>query len=255
MSSIEEKLKAFRHVLEDSKNVVFFGGAGVSTASGIPDFRSPHGLYSEGKNEGKPWASYPPEELLSHNFFMDHTDWFYEYYRDNVLHPEAKPNRCHQALAHWEQKGKLKAVVTQNIDGLHQAAGSRNVIELHGTTLSNHCLDCHKHYDLDYVLGQEGIPHCSRCGGTLKPDVTLYGEALPPGAMEKAVRHIAKADLLIVGGTSLAVYPAAGLIHYFNGDNIVLINLGQTSLDSLASLHIPYDIDQVFADVYDVYDA
>lgn len=248
----KEKIQAFRTWLKESRKIVFFGGAGVSTASGIPDFRSPTGLYRKGREEGKPWARYQPEELLSHSFFERHTDWFYDYYRTNILHPEAKPNVCHLALAEWEKQGRLLGVITQNIDGLHQAAGSRRVCELHGTVLKNHCRRCGKAYDESFVLRSEGVPTCS-CGGVVKPDVTLYEESLPPGSIEQAVDWLAKGDLLIVAGTSLAVYPAAGLVRYFGGDRTVLVNLGSTPMDGIADLFIQEDLAEVFAEVRDVF--
>lgn len=242
----------FRRLLAGSQKIVFFGGAGVSTASGIPDFRSPSGLYSQ-RQEGRPWAKYQPETLLSHSFFMRHTDWFYDYYRQSILHPEAKPNVCHLALARWEEAGKLLGVITQNIDGLHQAAGSKKVCELHGTVLKNHCMDCGKAYGVEAVLDSEGIPKCS-CGGTIKPDVTLYEESLPAGSIEQAVSWLSKADLLIVAGTSLAVYPAAGLIHYYGGEETVLVNLSRTPMDGLATLCLHEDLADVFAEAEDVFD-
>lgn len=248
----DEKIKTFRDWLKDSSRIVFFGGAGVSTASGIPDFRSPSGLYSKGHEAGKPWARFRPETLLSHSFFERHTEWFFDYYRSSILHPEAKPNVCHKALAEWEEQGKMLGVITQNIDGLHQAAGSKKVCELHGTVLMNHCENCHKAYKVDAVLESEGIPRCE-CGGVIKPDVTLYEESLPAGSIEQAVAWLSQADLLIVAGTSLAVYPAAGLIRYFCGNRTVLVNLGKTPMDRVADLFIQEDLAKVFADVRDVY--
>ena len=249
--TVDKQIQIFKHLLKDKENIVFFGGAGVSTASGIPDFRSPSGLYSEGRNAGRPWNTYVPETLLSHSFFMEHTDWFYEYYKENVLHPEARPSTCHNVLAKWEEVGKLRAVITQNIDGLHQLAGSREVVELHGTTWENYCMTCGADYPLDYVIEQEGIPYCdlSHCKGIVRPNVTLYEEQLPPGSMEKAIMHIQEADLLIIAGTSLAVYPAAGLIHYFRGQDTVLINLGPTPMDNEVSLPIQADINLVFSEL------
>lgn len=251
MENYEKKIEAFKTLLENKKKIVFFGGAGVSTASGIPDFRSPSGLYSKGKNEGKPWSHYPPEALLSHSFFMEHTDWFYDYYKANVLYPDAKPSACHNVLAAWEAQDRLLSVITQNIDGLHQKAGSKLVNELHGTTLDNYCMRCGASYDLDAVLAQEGVPYCTKssCDGVIKPKVTLYEEQLPEGSIERAVQDIRQADLLIIAGTSLAVYPAAGLVNYFLGEDIVLINLGKTPMDGVASIHLPYDINQVFQDI------
>ncbi len=245
-------LNEFIERLKSSNNIVFFGGAGVSTASGIPDFRSPSGLYQALAAEDRPWADYPPEELLSHDFFIEHPEWFYRYYREAILHPEAQPNSCHLALAEWEQVGRLAGVITQNIDGLHQAAGSRQVVELHGTVWQNYCMACGKRYTLDEILPKANVPRCN-CGGTIRPAVTLYQEALPAGSTEVAVKLLREADLLIVAGTSLAVYPAAGLVNYFGGEHIVVINLSPTALDSRASLHLNRDLDEVFSQVRDVF--
>ena len=219
-----------KKVLNDSHNIVFFGGAGVSTASNIPDFRSANGLYNE-----KTKSSYPPEEILSHDFFMEHTEEFYEFYRTKMIYKDAKPNDAHIALAKLEKEGRLKAVVTQNIDGLHQMAGSRNVLELHGTIHKNHCMKCHKFFDLDYIINSTGIPRCDKCGGLVKPDVVLYQESLDGYTLGKSVEAISKADVLIVGGTSLTVYPAAGLITYYRGGKLVLINKTPTSYDGRAN--------------------
>lgn len=217
-------------ILDTSKRIVFLGGAGVSTESGIPDFRSGSGLYSQSSG-----TSVPPEEVLSHEFFMDHPDEFFEFYRTKILHPNAQPNAAHRALARLEAEGKLTAIITQNIDGLHQVAGSKNVLELHGSVLSNTCMDCGRHYTLDQILETSGVPVCS-CGGIIKPDVVLYGEALSEKMLREACNQLAAADTLIVGGTSLTVYPAAGLIHYFEGDNLVLINKQATPADQIATL-------------------
>lgn len=253
MQNLSKEIEDFRSLLQKSKNIVFFGGAGVSTASGIPDFRSPDGLYKTGKNKDKPWARHQAEELLSHSFFMSRTEWFYEYYKENILHTDAKPNACHTVLSKWEDQGKLLGVITQNIDGLHQIAGSKKVCELHGTVLKNHCMDCKKAYDLEELDLESPIPTCS-CGGTIKPDVTLYEEALPDGAIEQALDWIHRADLIIIGGTSLAVYPAAGLVQYRKKDTpIVMVNLGTTSQDRLAELRIAHDIASVFSLVEDVF--
>jgi NAD-dependent deacetylase len=242
--------KRLRELIRKSKRVVFFGGAGVSTESGIPDFRSADGLYSAQTKYG-----YSPEEILSHSFFMNHTETFYDYYINHMLYPEVRPNKAHYALAKLENQGKLKAVVTQNIDGLHQMAGSRKVFELHGSVLRNHCMRCHTFYSIDYILKPEScmkgenpdscVPRCIRCGGVIKPDVVLYGEPLDQEVMENAIDAIAKADLLIVGGTSLVVYPAAGLINYFNGSNLVLINKSETPYDNRANLVIHDSIGNV----------
>ena len=208
-----EKLK---ELINNTDNIVFFGGAGVSTESGIPDFRSVDGLYHQ------QWDD-PPETILSHTYYMRCTEEFYRFYRAKMLCPDAKPNAAHRKLAEWEQQGKLKAVITQNIDGLHQAAGSREVLELHGSTLRNYCETCGKFYGVDAVLSSTGVPKCA-CGGRLKPDVVLYEEALDERLLTKAVNYIANADVLIIAGTSLSVYPAAGLIRYYRGSKLVVIN-------------------------------
>ena len=212
---------------------MFFGGAGVSTESGIPDFRSGGGLYSRASG-----TRYAPEEILSHSFFVRHTEEFFDYYRSHLLYPDARPNDAHRALAAWERAGRLSAVITQNIDGLHQAAGSQRVLELHGSVHRNTCQRCGRHVGLDAILHATGIPRCAVCGGMIKPDVVLYEEALDPAVMDAAVEELARADTLIVGGTSLVVYPAAGLIHAFRGSNLVLINRDPTGYDHLATLAI-----------------
>lgn len=222
-----DKLKAW---IDESSYIVFFGGAGISTESSIPDFRSTDGLYQQA-------YEYPPETILSHSFYVKKTAEFYRFYRNKMLFPDAKPNRAHMALAKLEREGKLKAVITQNIDGLHQAAGSREVLELHGSVYRNHCTSCERAYGLDDVLKSEGIPGCS-CGGTIKPDVVLYEESLDDSIISRSVAHIRKADMLIIGGTSLTVYPAAGLIDYYGGNKLVLINQSVTPRDSQADLVI-----------------
>ena len=224
-----------------AKRIVFFGGAGVSTESGIPDFRSVDGLYRQ-------QYDYPPEEILSHEFFYAHTEEFYRFYRNKMLYPAAKPNQAHRKLAELEQAGKLTAVVTQNIDGLHQEAGSRKVYELHGSVHRNYCVGGGRFYSLA-DMGKEGIPRCS-CGGIIKPDVVLYGEALREETIQGAVDSISGADLLIVGGTSLNVYPAAGLLRYFQGEHIVLINRDPTPFDAQADLLIQEPIGRVFAGIH-----
>ena len=231
-------------ILKESHNIVFFGGAGVSTASGIPDFRSSNGLYSQ-----KLSRHFTPEQAVSHSFFVRYTEDFYDFYKKHLVYPQAKPNACHQALAELEEMGKLKAVVTQNIDGLHQAAGSKKVYELHGSVLRNYCMECHAFYDADYVMKTEGVPKCEKCGGTVKPDVVLYEEGLDDGVISGAIRAISQADTLIIGGTSLVVYPAAGLIDYFSGKNLVLINKSTTSADHKADLVINDDIAKVMKEV------
>ena len=223
--------------IEESENIVFFGGAGVSTESGIPDFRSVDGLYNQEYD-------YPPETILSHSFFLHKTEEFYRFYRNKMLFPNAKPNKAHLALAKLEQAGKLKAVITQNIDGLHQAAGNKNVLELHGSVLRNYCMRCHKFYSLSNIMETSGLPHCE-CGGLIKPDVVLYEEGLDQTVINKSVEAIRNADMLIIGGTSLTVYPAAGLIDYYHGNKLVLINKSATSRDSVADLVISDSIGSV----------
>lgn len=230
-----------RELIQTSKRIAFLGGAGVSTESGIPDFRSERGIFAAIERYG-----YPPETLLSHDFFLSHTERFYEYYRDMLLYPDAQPNPAHRALASLERQAKLTAVITQNIDGLHQLAGSKNVLELHGSVHRNSCMVCHKHHTLADILAQSGIPRCA-CGGTIKPDVVLYGEGLDEEVLQAAVDHIRKADLLIVGGTSLVVYPAAGLIHYFRGNAMALVNKSSTSLDRNATVVIRAPIGEVLS--------
>ena len=237
---MEEKLEILKQWVNESACMVFFGGAGVSTESGIPDFRSVDGLYHQ-------QYDYPPETILSHTFYMRKPEEFYRFYRAKMLAPDAKPNAAHRKLAQWEQEGKLSAVVTQNIDGLHQAAGSRKVYELHGSVRRNHCRKCGAFYDLDYMLRTTGIPRCEKCGGIIKPDVVLYEEGLDQATLNGAVRAIGNADLLIVGGTSLTVYPAAGLIDYYDGDRLVLINRSVTPLDSRADLLIQGSIGEIFS--------
>ena len=233
-----------REIIDNSENIVFFGGAGVSTESNIPDFRSESGLYNAQQKYGR-----SPEEMLSHSFFVRYTDTFFDYYKNNLIYRDARPNKAHRALARLEEEGKLKAVITQNIDGLHQKAGSRNVFELHGSVLRNYCMDCGEFYDLDYIMDETncegGIPKCKKCGGTVKPDVVLYEEALDDDCMMGAIRAIQQADTLIIGGTSLVVYPAAGLIRYFGGNKLVLINKQATPYDSKADLVINDSIGKV----------
>ena len=238
---MDDRLKK---IIDNSDSVVFFGGAGVSTESNIPDFRSEKGLYSAQKEYGC-----SPEEILSHTFFMRHMQIFFDYYKKNLIYPEAQPNDAHKALAHLEAEGKLKAVVTQNIDGLHQKAGSKKVFELHGSVLRNYCMDCGQPYDVEYIMDdkncRDGIPRCKECGGVVKPDVVLYEEMLDDSCINGAVEAISRADTLIIGGTSLVVYPAAGLIRYFRGNNLVLINKQATPYDSKADLVINDKIGKV----------
>ncbi|MDR1236856.1 MAG: NAD-dependent protein deacylase [Propionibacteriaceae bacterium] len=229
-------------IIAASRRIVFFGGAGVSTESGIPDFRSAGGLYNQSAG-----IDYAPEEIISHSFFVQHTADFYDYYRKNLIYPEAKPNAAHLGLAALERAGKVSAVVTQNIDGLHQLAGSRRVLELHGSVLRNFCTKCGKAFGVETILRADGIPYCDGCGGLIKPDVVLYEEPLNGQVMEESVAEIAQADTLIVGGTSLVVYPAAGLVHSFRGKNIVLINKQATGFDSRATLTIREPIGEALA--------
>ena len=237
------KIEELTKILKNSNNIVFFGGAGVSTESNIPDFRSSNGLWNE-----KLKINFTPEQLVSHTFFMRYPEEFFKFYKDKLIYPEAKPNAAHIALAKLEEMGKLKAIVTQNIDGLHQAAGSKNVFELHGSVLRNYCMKCHAFYDEKFILASEGIPTCPKCGGKVKPDVVLYEEGLDESIIEGSVRAISKADTLIIGGTSLVVYPAAGLINYFRGKNLVLINKSSTSADNKANLVIHDSIGKVLGE-------
>lgn len=236
---MQQELETLKKWIDNSDNIVFFGGAGVSTESGIPDFRSVDGLYNQ-------QYDYPPETILSHTFFRRNTEEFYRFYRAKMLALDAKPNAAHKKLAKWEQEGKLKAVVTQNIDGLHQAAGSKMVYELHGSVHRNYCQKCGAFYDARYMLESKGIPKCEKCGGIIKPDVVLYEEGLDDATMRGAIRAISHADVLIIGGTSLVVYPAAGLIDYFKGSHLILINKSKTERDSQADLIINDKIGEVF---------
>ena len=226
------KINELQKIIDASDNIVFFGGAGVSTESGIPDFRYESGIFKSLEKYGD-----RPENLVSHSYYMDHTEEFFEYYKDNLVFKDAKPNPAHLKLAELERAGKLKAVITQNIDGLHQKAGSREVLELHGSIHRNYCQICHKEYTLDYILESESIPRCE-CGGIIKPDVVLYEEPLNNAILSFAIDYISHAETLIIGGTSLVVYPAAGLIEYFHGKNLVLINKSETPYDHVASLVI-----------------
>ncbi|MBQ8318116.1 MAG: NAD-dependent protein deacylase [Lachnospiraceae bacterium] len=230
----------FKEAVEKSNYIVFFGGAGVSTESGIPDFRSVDGLYNQK-------YKYPPEVMVSHSFYVSRTEEFFDFYKEKMIFKEAKPNQAHIKLAQLEAMGKLKAVVTQNIDGLHQAAGSKEVLELHGSVHRNYCEDCGKFFDLDYILDSNGVPKCDACGGNVKPDVVLYEEGLDSETLTRTIQHISKADMLIIGGTSLAVYPAAGLIDYFKGDYLVVINMAPTPRDKHADIVINKKIGEVFS--------
>ena len=230
-----------KKAIDGSDNIVFFGGAGVSTESGIPDFRSVDGLYNQK-------YKFPPETILSHTFFMDRTADFYDFYRDKMICLSAKPNKAHIALAKLEQQGKLKAVITQNIDGLHQLAGSKNVFELHGSVHRNYCMKCHKFYDVTAISESRGVPKCT-CGGIIKPDVVLYEEGLDDKTVRNAIKYISEAEVLIVGGTSLNVYPAAGFLDYFRGKTIILLNKSVTSFDRRADIVIHEPIGQVLSAV------
>lgn len=235
------ELEQLQKMIDESNSIVFFGGAGVSTESGIPDFRSVDGLYHQKYD-------YPPETILSHTFYRQKPSEFYRFYRDKMLCLSAKPNAAHLKLAELEKAGKLKAIVTQNIDGLHQAAGSKTVYELHGSVLRNYCESCGKFYDAQYILDSEDVPRCE-CGGFIKPDVVLYEEGLDNTVMTNAIRAIASADMLIIGGTSLVVYPAAGLIDYYKGNKLVVINKAPTSRDSMADLVISGPIGEIFSQI------
>ena len=235
---MEEKIAELKKLVEESNNIVFFGGAGVSTESGIPDFRSKDGLYSQKYD-------YPPEEILSHTFFINKTEEFYRFYKEKMNSLNYEPNITHKKLTELEKSRKLKAVITQNIDGLHQKAGTKNVLELHGSIMRNYCMKCHKFYDAECIFNNEGIPKCD-CGGIIKPDVVLYEEPLNGEVLEKAIRAIEKAELMIVGGTSLTVYPANGLVNYFKGRKLVLINRDATQYDYKADLVINESLGKIF---------
>ena len=236
-----QEIQTLQSWIRDSKNIVFFGGAGVSTESNIPDFRIHDGLYHLS-------YQYPPETILSHRFFLQKPEEFFRFYREKMLYLEAQPNQAHLQLAKWEREGRLKGVITQNIDGLHQKAGSRHVVELHGSVLRNHCMQCGKAYTAEEMAQSQGVPRCT-CGGVIKPDVVLYEESLNGADIEEAVRLIEQAEVLIVGGTSLAVYPAAGLIDYYKGDRLVLINRDATPYDRKANLLIQEKIGWVLGQI------
>lgn len=240
---MDEQLQRLSQMIGRARRMAFLGGAGLSTESGIPDFRSSNGVYAALKAYGR-----PPEELLSHDFFVRHPDVFFDYYRKYLIRPEAKPNPAHYALARLEQQGKLTAVVTQNIDELHQRAGSRNVLELHGSVYRNHCMECGKSWPVEAVLEADGVPRCT-CSGVIKPDVILYGEGLDSATLTAAVEAIAAADMLLIGGTQLSVYPAAGLVDYFHGRDLAVINLSATPRDAQAALTIRRPIGEVLAEV------
>ena len=250
-TATSEKILKLYDIVKKSDNIVFFGGAGVSTESGIPDFRSQDGLYSMK-------YKYPPETIVSHSFFMNRTAEFYEFYKDKMIYENADPNITHRFLAKLEEIGKLKAVVTQNIDGLHQAAGSEEVLELHGSVLRNYCTNCGKkfssteedvHAGVKYILASDGVPKCDECGGTVRPDVVLYEEGLDNYVISRAIEHISKADMLIIGGTSLVVYPAASFVNYFNGKHLAVLNMASTGRDSQADIVIHDKIGQVLSQI------
>lgn len=238
---MNQQIEQLKKIIDESHNVVFFGGAGVSTESGIPDFRSVDGLYNQKYD-------YPPETILSHTFYRRKTEEFYRFYRDKMICLTAKPNPAHLKLAQWEKEGKLKAVITQNIDGLHQMAGSKKVLELHGSVLRNYCENCGKFHDAEFILNSAGVPKCE-CGGGVKPDVVLYEEGLDNFTLQESIRCISEADVLIVGGTSLAVYPAAGLIDYYRGNKLVLINKTPTPRDNIANLLVQGSIGEIFSQI------
>lgn len=238
-----QAIEQLQTMISESDNIVFFGGAGVSTESGIPDFRSVDGLYNQ-------TYDYPPETILSHSFYLAKTEEFYRFYHDKMLCLDAKPNAAHKKLAELEQAGKLKAVITQNIDGLHQLAGSKEVLELHGSVHRNYCRKCAKLFDAQYMKNHKGVPLCDECGGDIKPDVVLYEEGLDTRTMQKSIQYISQADVLMIGGTSLAVYPAAGLIDYYRGKKLVLINKSATPMDKRADLLIQGSIGEVFSQIH-----
>ena len=243
---MSEKIENLVQIFKKSNNIVFFGGAGVSTASNIPDFRSANGLFNEKLN-----ITFTPEQVVSHTFYLKYTKEFFKFYKQKLVYPNAKPNNAHIALAKLENMGKLKAIVTQNIDGLHQMAGSKNVFELHGSVHRNYCTNCYKSYELDYIINSQDIPKCETCGGIIKPDVVLYGEPLDNDVINGALNAIKNADTLIIGGTSLVVYPAAGFVDYFRGKNLILINKSSTPYDNKANLVINNSIGKVLKSVFD----
>ena len=238
----EEEVRKLQEIIDDSERIVFFGGAGVSTESGIPDFRSADGIYHQ-------HYKYAPEQVVSHSFFKAHPDVFYDFYKEKMMCLDAEPNPAHRKLAQLEEAGRLTAVITQNIDGLHQKAGSKNVLELHGSVLRNHCERCGKFFSLEEVMAFSGVPRCDKCGGRVKPDVVLYEEALDQQVLSAALEAIRKADMLIIGGTSLAVYPAASLVNYYRGNKLVLINKSPTPYDRNADLVIAAPIGQVLGGI------
>ena len=236
----ENKINQLRMLIESSENIVFLGGAGVSTESGIPDFRSGEGIYNQESG-----LKYRPVDIISHTFFMEHPEEFYDFYKRKLLYPDAKPNKAHKALVRLEKQGKLKATITQNIDNLHQEAGSKTTIELHGSVFRNYCMECGKKFKLDYIVNHEGVPHCDKCGGMIRPDIVLYEENLEHQNVDAAIKAIKKADLLIIGGTSLTVYPAATFAQFLKHDKVVIINKSSTYLDLQALLTIHDSIGEV----------
>lgn len=242
MTNSSNQIQKLKSAIDECNYIVFFGGAGVSTESGIPDFRSVDGLYNQK-------YKYPPETIISHSFYVRRPEEFYEFYKDKMLFSDAKPNAAHEKLAKWEQEGKLKAVITQNIDGLHQMAGSKEVLELHGSVHRNYCTKCHKFFDLQYIIDSDGVPKCDSCGSIVKPDVVLYEEGLDSDTISRAINHIAKADMLIIGGTSLVVYPAAGFVDYFKGKYLTVINMSPTAKDKDADIVICDKIGKVFSEL------
>lgn len=241
---MDENILKLKKLVSESSNIVFFGGAGVSTESGIPDFRSEQGIYNTVKNFG-----YPPEQILSHSFFMKNPEKFYDFYRSTMIYENAKPNLAHLGLAKLEKQGKLKAIVTQNIDGLHQLAGSKTIYELHGSIHRNYCMKCGKFYPLSTITESKGVPQCKECGGIIKPDVVLYEEGLDEKIINNSIKAIKKADMLIVGGTSLNVYPAASFVNYYDGNKLILINKSKTPYDRYADLLIHDSIGKVFNEI------
>ena len=244
---MNNEIEKLTEILRNSNNIVFFGGAGMSTESGIPDFRSSNGLFNEKLN-----LTFTPEQLVSHSFYMRYPEEFFNFYKAKLIYPNAKPNPGHIALAKLEKIGKLKAIITQNIDGLHQDAGSKNVFELHGSVRRNYCVKCNAFYDENFILESNGVPTCTKCGGSVKPDVVLYEEGLDDNTIRGAVNAIANADTLIIGGTSLVVYPAAGLINYFHGNNLILINKSETTADKKANLVIRDNIGKVLSNAVEL---
>ena len=239
---MSKEIEQLKDIIAGTDNIVFFGGAGVSTESGIPDFRSQDGLYAQK-------YKWPPEQIVSHTFYRDRPEEFFEFYREKMLAPDAEPNAAHRKLAQWEQEGKLRAVITQNIDGLHQKAGSKEVLELHGSVLRNYCTKCGKFFDVHFILDSEGIPVCDECGGRVKPDVVLYEEGLDQSVINRSLDYISKADVLIIGGTSLVVYPAASLIDYYRGNKLVVINKSPTPRDRSADLVVQGPIGEVLSQI------